>query len=113
MSIAQQIESGTGSATLHIGPTAFLGVAVAHQQQSPGGNGAVIAGTVPGGAASQAGITAGDAIVSLGGQSIGSTTDIRSALVTHHPGDKVKVTWMDASGQQHSVTVTLGSGPPA
>ena len=113
MSIANQIESGTGSATLHIGPTAFLGVAVDSQHQSLGGNGAVIAGTVPGGAASKAGITAGDEIVSLGGQSIGSATDIRSALVTHHPGDKVKVTWMDASGQQHSVTVALGSCPPA
>ena len=113
MSIAQQIESGTGSTTVHVGPTAFLGVAIASQQQSPGGNGATIAGTVPGGAASQAGLAAGDEIVSLGGQSVGSPSDIRSALVTHHPGDKVKVTWMDASGQQHSVTVTLGSGPAA
>jgi S1-C subfamily serine protease len=113
MSIAQQIESGTGSATVHIGPTAFLGVAIASQQQSPGSNSAVIAGTVPGGAASKAGLAAGDEIVSLGGQSIDSANDIRSALVTHHPGDKVKVTWMDASGQQHSVTVALGSGPPA
>jgi len=113
MSIAQQIESGTGSTTVHVGPTAFLGVAIASQQQSPAGNGATIAGTVPGGAASQAGLAAGDEIVSLGGQSVGSPSDIRSALVTHHPGDKVKVTWMDASGQQHSVTVTLGSGPAA
>jgi S1-C subfamily serine protease len=98
---------------VHIGPTAFLGVAIASQQQSPDGNGAAIAGTVPGGAASQAGLTAGDEIVSLGGQSIGSPSDIRTALVTHHPGDKVKVTWLDANGQQHSVTVTLGSGPAA
>jgi S1-C subfamily serine protease len=113
MSIAKQIESGTGSTTVHVGPTAFLGVAIASQHQSVGGNGATIAGTVPGGAASQAGLTAGDEIVSVGGQSIGSPSDIRSALVTHHPGDKVKVTWMDANGQQHSVTVTLGSGPAA
>ena len=113
MSIAQQIESGTGSTTVHVGPTAFLGVAIASQQQSPGGNGATIAGTVPGGAASQAGLAAGDEIVSLGGQSVGSPSDIRSALVTHHPGDKVKVTWVNANGQQHSVTVTLGSGPAA
>ena len=88
-------------------------MAIASQQQSPSGNGAAIAGTVPGGAASQAGLAAGDEIVSLGGQSIGSPSDIRTALVTHHPGDKVKVTWLDANGQQHSVTVTLGSGPPA
>ena len=113
MGIAKQIESGTGSTTVHVGPTAFLGVAIASQQQSPGGNGATIAGTVPGGAASQAGLAAGDEIVSLGGESVGSPSDIRSALVTHHPGDKVKVTWMDANGQQHSVTVTLGSGPAA
>ena len=113
MSVAEQIESGTGSTTVHVGPTAFLGVAIASQQQSLDGNGAAIAGTVPGGAASQAGLAAGDEIVSLGGQSIGSPSDIRSALVTHHPGDKVKVTWVNASGQQHSVTVTLGSGPAA
>jgi S1-C subfamily serine protease len=113
MDIAKQIESGSGSATVHIGPTAFLGVAIANQQQSLGGNGAPIAGTVPGGAASKAGITAGSEITSVGGESIGSPSDIRDALVTHHPGDKVKVTWVDASGQQHSVTVTLGSGPAA
>jgi S1-C subfamily serine protease len=113
MSIARQIESGTGSATVHVGATAFLGVAVSSQQQSLGGNGALIAGAVDGGAASTAGIGAGDEITSLGGQSVTSATDIRNTLVTHHPGDKVKVTWMDSSGQQHSVTVTLGSGPPA
>ena len=115
MSIVKQIQSGTGTATVHVGPTAFLGVAVDSQQQSPGGDGegAVIAGTVSGGAASKAGITAGDEITSLGSRPVTSATDIRNTLVTHHPGDKVKVTWMDGSGQQHSVTVTLGSGPPA
>jgi S1-C subfamily serine protease len=111
MSIVKQIQSGTGSATVHIGPTAFLGVAVNGQQQS--GNGAEIVGTVQGGAASQAGITQGDEITSLAGHPIASPTDIRNALISHHPGDKVKVTWDGASGQQHTVTVTLGSGPPA
>jgi S1-C subfamily serine protease len=115
MSIVKQIQSGTGTATVHVGPTAFLGVAVASPQQSigSGGAGALIAGTVSGGAAGQAGITAGDEITSLGGRSVTSATGIRNTLVTHHPGDKVKVTWVDGNGQQHSVTVTLGSGPPA
>jgi S1-C subfamily serine protease len=115
MSIAKQIESGTGSATVHIGETAFLGVGVAQQQQGLGGSGtgATIAGTVAGGAASKAGIAKGDEITSLAGHSVSSATDIRNTLITHHPGDKVKVTWVDTAGQQHTVTVTLGSGPPA
>ncbi|HMH89978.1 MAG TPA: S1C family serine protease [Streptosporangiaceae bacterium] len=109
---AHQIEAGTASDTVHIGATAFLGVAVSSQ----GGlsdNGAVIAGAVQGGAAAGAGIIAGDVITSVGGQAVTSANGLRDTLTAHHPGDTVKVTWQDRQGQTQSANVVLGSGPAA
>jgi S1-C subfamily serine protease len=109
---AHQIESGTASDTVHIGATAFLGVAVS-SQGGLGDNGAVIAGTVQGGAAAAAGIGAGDVITSVGGQAVTSANGLRDTLTAHHPGDTVKVTWQDEQGQAQSANVVLGSGPAA
>jgi S1-C subfamily serine protease len=109
---AHQIESGTASDTVHIGATAFLGVAVS-SQGGQGVNGAVIAGTVQGGAAAGAGIVAGDVITSVGGQSVTSANGLRDTLTAHHPGDTVKVTWQTQAGQTQSASLVLGSGPAA
>jgi S1-C subfamily serine protease len=68
---------------------------------------------VSGGPAAQAGLATGDVITALDGQSVESATTISSILVGHHPGDKVQISWVDSSGQSHSATVDLGSGPPA
>ncbi len=69
LSITRQIEARHGSATVHIGATGFLGVAVmspdqARAQGHPAGRGAVIAGVFPASPAYKAGIMAGDVIVS-------------------------------------------------
>ena len=53
-----------------------------------------------------------ETIESLGGKTIASANDLTSAMLTHHPGDKVSISWTDASGQTHSATVQLSSGPP-
>ena len=34
-------------------------------------------------------------------------------MLQHHPGDIVKLDWVDSSGASHSSSVVLGSGPPA
>jgi S1-C subfamily serine protease len=115
ISIAKQIESGTASATVHLGATAFLGVAVS--SQGPGSRatvgGAGVAGVEPGSAAASTGITGGDVITSIGGQAVSSPTALRDALIAHHPGETVSVGWTDQSGQQHAANVVLGSGPAA
>lgn len=119
MSIADKIESGHGTSTIHVGPTAFLGVSVTSGSQGPSGfggsgvAGAPVAGVLDGGAAQTAGIQQGDVITSLGGTTISSSSDLSAALVGHHPGDKVKIGWTDAAGQTHTATVQLRSGPPA
>jgi S1-C subfamily serine protease len=134
LSIARQIEAGQSSSTIHIGATAFLGVEV--QPSSSGSNssnngglgglgglgngnggssntaGAVVDGTVSGGAAAQAGIAQGDVITGFNGHTINSATDLSNLMVGEHPGNTVQLQWTDQSGQTHTASITLGSGPP-
>jgi len=109
--VAKQIEAGKGSATVHVGPTAFLGISVA-SDGATGGSGALIAGVLPGGAAAAAGLTEGDVITGIDGRAISSSSTLRSALLLQKPGARISVTYVDTTGAGGSVTVTLGSGPP-
>jgi len=120
LSIANQIESGHASTTVHIGTTAFLGVEIAPTGQqgsgsfgSSGSSGVQIAGVQSGTPAANAGLSQGDVITSVAGQSVNSGTDIQQVLASHHPGDKVSISWTDAYGQSHTATVTLAAGPAA
>jgi S1-C subfamily serine protease len=113
LSLARQIEAGTSSATVHIGATAFLGIAVSGSGagQTGAGSGAQVAGTVSGSAAAALGVTGGDTITSLAGHSITTSSQIRTVLTQYHPGDKISIAWTDQSGNSHNGTLTLGSGP--
>lgn len=116
LSIARQIASGNGSASVHIGATAFLGIGVlsAEQAQAHGvqpGSGALIGDVFPGTAASAVGLTPGDVIVAAGGHRVASPDGLQSVLGRHHPGDRVGITWVDKGGQRHSANVTLKLGP--
>ena len=106
LGIADQIESGQASSTVHIGYPAFLGV-----QLSPNSQGAAIAGVVSGSAAAKAGLQAGDTITAVDGTAITTASGLSSTLASHKPGDQVRLRYTDSAGQSHSVTVTLGSGP--
>jgi S1-C subfamily serine protease len=104
MAIAGQIRSGASSATVHIGPTAFLGVGV---NDAGGGAGAIIRQVIPTGPAAGAGLNPGDVINSINGQPVNSATALTNILDQHHPGDHVTV-----GMQGRSVDVQLGDGPP-
>jgi S1-C subfamily serine protease len=112
LSIAKQIEGGQGSSTVHIGPTAFLGLEIAGTSQGLS-QGVELAGTQAGTPAAQAGLGQGDVVTALDGKSVSTGTDITEILVGHHPGDKVSIAWTDAAGQSHTATLTLGTGPAA
>jgi S1-C subfamily serine protease len=120
LSIARQIEAGTASSTVHVGPTAFLGVLISSGSSSPFGgfssgstSGATIAGVTPGGAAATAGLAAGDVITSVDGQSLSSASTLSRIIGSDKPGQSIQVAWTDANGASHTTTVTLQSGPPA
>jgi S1-C subfamily serine protease len=126
--VATQVLDSQAAADVHVGPTAFLGVEI-----GPGtsggpaggfgsgtggtpaqGSGVQIAGVVHGSPAAQAGLTAGDAITSVDGHPATSQTALQHIMVTDlTPGQSVTVGYTTASGQQHTATVNLASGPPA
>jgi S1-C subfamily serine protease len=117
-SIADQIEAGTSSTTVHIGPTGLLGVQILSADSAAAngiqaGSGAVVAGAVAGTPASGAGLAQGDVIVSVDGQSVSSPEQLQSALGQHHPGDSVTIGWQDQTGQTQSASVVLANGPAA
>lgn len=113
--LSRQIEAGQSSATVHIGPTGILGVQVASSTEGSVGsttNGASVVGVQPGSPAEQVGLRAGDVIVSVDGGSVDSSAALRGALSGRHPGDRVTLGWLDASGRQHSGSAQLIAGPP-
>jgi S1-C subfamily serine protease len=115
ISIADQIEAGTSSSTVHIGETAFLGVAVSTQSSQNGfgqtSHGATIEGVIRDTPAAEIGLASGDTITSVGGHAIAAQSDLEGVIEQYHPGEKVTVTWTDQSGQSHSASVTLANGP--
>jgi S1-C subfamily serine protease len=125
LKIAKQIESGSGDSVVHVGATAFLGVMVQAQQASygavggPSTQGAQICAeyeyqcVVSGSPAAKVGLQPGDVITGFAGHTVSSSSALTHDLVAFHPGQSVKITWVDTTGQTHSGTVTLASGPPA
>jgi S1-C subfamily serine protease len=113
LSIAQQIETGRASATVHLGLPAFIGVAIAPAGSPLSGSaaGAVVGGVQSGSPAARAGLKSGDTVTSIGGQPVSSAAGLSTLIKSHHPGDKVAVGWSDQSGGTHTATVTLASGP--
>lgn len=118
LSVAQQIESGQSSSTVHVGSTAFLGVLIssANSPYSSFGSsttGAPVSSVVSGGTADAAGITAGSVITSLNGQTVNSASGLTTLMASEQPGQKVQLGWTDANGTAHTATVVLQAGPPA
>jgi S1-C subfamily serine protease len=111
-SIAKQIEAGDGTGTVHIGATAFLGVAISPSAFASS-DGVQISGATSGGPAAGAGLAQGDVITAIAGHAVNSRTSIQQVLENYHPGDKVSVAWTDTFGQSRTATVTLASGPAA
>ncbi|HEY3090511.1 MAG TPA: trypsin-like peptidase domain-containing protein [Jatrophihabitantaceae bacterium] len=106
LGIADKIESGQASSTIHIGNPAFLGVSL---QDSA--SGAVVASVAAGTPAASAGLQVGDVITSVDGKSVSSAQSLATTIAGHHPGDRISLGWTDAFGQSHTATITLATGP--
>ncbi len=138
ISIAKAMESGKASSTIHVGPTAFLGILVSSPSSGSSsgspysgfgdgygsygsgstgsgatGSGATISSVVSGGAAADAGLAQGDVITAIDGQTISSAGTISQIVAHDRPGQSIQITWTDQSGTSHTSSVTLQSGPPA
>lgn len=106
LSIAGQIESGKETSKIHIGNPAFLGVSLQDSVSGP-----VVAAVGTGTPAEQAGLQPGDVITSVDGKAISAASSLSSVIGAHEPGDHVRIAWTDTSGQSHTATVTLATGP--
>ncbi|MGW1345909.1 S1C family serine protease [Kribbella sp. NPDC002412] len=108
MAIADQIQDGKASDTVHIGESAMLGVSVVPNADTTG---AVVGDVLANGKADEAGLEAGDVITTFGGETVESPDTLSTLLNRHHPGDKVEVGWVDQTGQRHKATIELITGP--
>jgi S1-C subfamily serine protease len=125
VSIAKQIVGGVHSASIHLGNSAMLGVliptsgaqsALGGQSVPPSGSsvaGVAIEGTNPGSPAAKAGLSDGDTITAIDGQSVTSAQALIAILGEHRPGDSVQLSWTTRSGSSHTATLTLTTGPAA
>ena len=117
LNIAHEIASGLHNSTIHQGYPGFLGVSIADSSANGLGNpaasasGAQIQSVLDGSPAAAAGLAAGDVITAVNATPVGSATDLHNALANDKPGTKVTITWTDTSGQSHSASLTLATGP--
>lgn len=111
VAVVKLIEAGEASTTVHIGGTAFLGVSIDPNADTPVA-GAAIAAVVPGGAAATAGLVEGDVITAVDGHAISTATALSKAILAKKPGSTVTITYLDGSGTKASTSAKLGSGPP-
>jgi S1-C subfamily serine protease len=115
LALAGKIQAGKRSATVHIGPTAFMGVSVQDDDNSfyyQTGNGVIVAQIVPGSPVARAGLNPGDLLTTFDGKSVSSSTRLTSLVATKAPGDSVRIRWVDQDGLAHVATLRLASGPP-
>ena len=111
IAIANEIEAGNGSATVHIGETAFLGIQTGTLARSGSVDGALVLGVLSGSSAEDAGLSSRDVIEYLNGQRVHSPTALTELLDRYHPGDRLTIRWTDGAGQAHSGTVVTTTGP--
>jgi S1-C subfamily serine protease len=109
LQVAAQIRAGGGTvpSPSPASQRGYLGVAV--QQSS--GSGALVAGIVAGSPAEAAGISIGDTIVGVDGTTVTSPSSLTSTLSSHHPGDTVRVSWVDGLGRRHTASIRLVGAP--
>lgn len=133
-SIARQIEADRSSSSVHVGPTAFIGIE--EDEAGTGGRGGFgggfggyggyggyggttvsgvpVDGVVANSPAADAGLAEGDVITSVGGYAVTSQSALQDVLVNDlSPGQTVTIEYTDSAGEQQSVSLTLASGPPA
>jgi S1-C subfamily serine protease len=79
---------------------------------APVDSGALIDGTICGGPAATAGMTAGSVVTAINGQAVGSPASLADILARFKPGDAISVTWVSPADQRTTSTVHLTAGPP-
>jgi putative serine protease PepD len=114
--LIDQLKAGKGEGTVTL-DQAFLGVGsvdvegLADDVKETYGveldHGALVTEVAPGSAADDAGVEVGDVITEVDGKAIDSSSDVRSEIVGHKPGDKITITVV-RKGDEKTLHATLG-----
>ncbi len=84
----------------------MLGISLADATTSTGQSQPLVQAVQSGSPAAKAGLKAGDVIVAVDGQRVGSSDAVIAAIRTHNPGDRIRLTVL-RNGQQVTMTATL------
>jgi S1-C subfamily serine protease len=125
VSITDEISAGHASATVHIGLAGFLGITAGDASKPDscaanggggiGGNtppvssGALVCHVYQGTPADSAGLSNGDVITAIDGQTVASSDDLTSLMADDHPGDQLSITYVDTGGSSHQTSATLSA----
>ncbi|MEV0249247.1 trypsin-like peptidase domain-containing protein [Nocardia sp. NPDC050712] len=109
MRVVRQIRSGTPTETVHIGPTATLGVIASNAQ--PTGAGAKVEAAVFGSPAHSAGLLEGEVITALNDRAVTTIQSLHAALNMHRPDETVTLVVTGPHGNR-TLSVVLTVGPP-
>jgi S1-C subfamily serine protease len=104
--VAGALEDGTQNTRYDYGSPAFLGLGLT-------GTGTRVGAVYDGTPAARAGVAAGDTVTRVGTTRVRNATQLRAAVTTYAPGDRVQLAWTDAAGTSHIASVTLIAGPIA
>ena len=108
--VADRVDAGASTATVHVGPTAVLGVAVT---SASGGANARHRARAARRTSRRCGPRPERVIVSIDDATIATAADLETTLSRHRPGEVVHVDWADTTGTFHTSVVRLVPGPPA
>lgn len=109
LAIVDAIRSGNAAGSIHVGPTAILGVGITGDRDQAG---VPVQSVLSGGPADRAGITGGDVITGVDATPTGDGTALTDVLDGHGPGNTVMLNYLDRQGNTQSTPVTLAPGPP-
>jgi S1-C subfamily serine protease len=94
-----------------LGPIAVSDPQVQFNLDPPVDDGVLIQDVSPDGPAADAGLRAGDIVVSFDGESVTTQDDLLEAIRSHAPGDIVDVVVVRGTGERVTVSITLGTNP--
>ena len=122
ISIANEINAGKASTTVHIGLAGFIGVNVGDAAKptqcglsetgaalfAPAvSSGALVCDAIPDAPAQAAGLVGGDVITSVNGSTVSNAAGLTSQMANARPGSQLSVVYVSQSGARHTTTVTL------
>lgn len=108
--VADHVRGGESIETVHVGPTAILGVSARTRTEIP--TGAEILEVLPDTPADKIRLRAGDVIIGIDDAHISSAADLTMQIDLRGPGDPLVVHWVDLAGNRFSATAILTEGLP-